>query len=67
LEDSDHLAERMFNENLIDELFILVNPVLFGNGKTFIKVKKEKNFSLKDITQYGDSVLLHYVKAETEK
>ncbi|MEM2918413.1 MAG: dihydrofolate reductase family protein [Candidatus Altiarchaeota archaeon] len=68
VEDKEHLANRMLNENLIDEIFILVNPLLIGNGKSFIeKVSKEINFSLKGIVQYGDAVLLHYIVAKEQE
>lgn len=68
IEDKGHLANRMLNENLIDEIFILVNPLLIGNGKSFVeKVSKEMKFSLKEIVQYGDAVLLHYIALRGEE
>lgn len=68
IEDKGHLANRMLNENLIDEIFILVNPLLIGNGKSFVeKVSKEMKFSLKEIVQYGDAVLLHYIALREEE
>jgi len=66
LEDSGHLAERMLREGLIDEFFILINPLLIGSGINLIeklKNKDEINLSLKGIVQYGDHVLLHYLSA----
>ncbi len=65
LEDTGDLSRRMFEEALINEIYLLINPLLLGEGIDLLaglkKIKKEKKLSLQGITQYGDKVLLHYL------
>lgn len=65
LEGNGDLTRRMFEESLIDEIYLLVVPLFLGEGMDLIpklkKIKKERDFSLEVITQYGDQVLLHYL------
>lgn len=52
----------LIRENLIDEYYLFVNPVVIGNGKTIFKDLKEvRNLSLiESITFDSGIVLLHY-------
>jgi len=52
----------LIRENLIDEYYLFVNPVVIGNGKTIFKDLKEvRNLSLiESITFDSGVVLLHY-------
>jgi len=52
----------LIKENLIDEYYLFVNPVVIGNGKTIFKDLKEiRKLSLvESITFDSGTVLLHY-------
>lgn len=56
----------LIRENLIDEYYLFVNPVVIGNGKTIFKNLKEirKLNLVESITFESGTVLLHY---ETKK
>ncbi len=51
----------LIKENLIDEFYLFVNPVVFGNGKTIFKDLKEiRKFLIESIAFDSGIVLLHY-------
>ena len=52
----------LIKENLIDEYYLFVNPVVIGNGKTIFKDLKEirKLVLIESITFDSGTVLLHY-------
>jgi dihydrofolate reductase len=52
----------LIKENLIDEFYLFVNPVVIGNGKTIFKELKEiRKFTLiESIAFDSGTVLLHY-------
>jgi len=52
----------LIKENLIDEYYLFVNPVVIGNGKTIFKDLKEirKLNLVESITFDSGTVLLHY-------
>jgi len=52
----------LIKENLIDEYYLFINPVVIGNGKTIFKDLKEiRKLSLvESITFDSGTVLLHY-------
>ena len=58
----DSLYASLIKENLIDEYYLFVNPVVIGNGKTIFKDLKEiRKLSLvESITFDSGTVLLHY-------
>jgi 2,5-diamino-6-(ribosylamino)-4(3H)-pyrimidinone 5'-phosphate reductase len=63
LEDQRALMRRMFQEDLVDELYVLIVPILIGEEGISLIEKlggEEKKLSLEGIIQYGDRVLLHY-------
>ena len=52
----------LIKENLIDEYYLFINPVVIGNGKTIFKDLKEirKLSLIESITFESGAVLLHY-------
>ena len=52
----------LIKENLIDEYYLFINPVVIGNGKTIFKDLKEirKLFLVESIAFDSGTVLLHY-------
>jgi len=52
----------LIKENLIDEFYLFINPVVIGNGKTIFKDLKEiHKFNLIESTTFSSGiVLLHY-------
>ena len=52
----------LIKENLIDEYYLFINPVVIGNGKTIFKDLKEirKLYLVESITFDSGTVLLHY-------
>jgi 2,5-diamino-6-(ribosylamino)-4(3H)-pyrimidinone 5'-phosphate reductase len=63
LEGSGSLSRRMFNERLVDELYITIAPILIGQGIDLFHGELDKNteLDLEGILQYGDQVVLHYM------
>ncbi len=52
----------LIKENLIDELYLFINPIAIGNGKTIFKDLKEiHKFTLIESIMFDSGiVLLHY-------
>ncbi|RLI93049.1 MAG: hypothetical protein DRO89_00810 [Candidatus Altiarchaeales archaeon] len=63
LEGSGSLVRRMFNEDYIDELYIMIVPTLIGRGPELFEknLDREIKLDLDGIFQYGDQVVLHYL------
>lgn len=65
LEDKGNLAKRMLREGFVDEFYLLIAPVLLGEGIDLFSGKltkwEEVDLELEGIIQYGDFVLLHYL------
>ena len=63
LEGSGSLSRRMFNDRLVDELYITIAPILIGQGIDLFHGELDKNteLDLEGILQYGDQVVLHYM------
>lgn len=53
---------RMLNYRFVDDLYVLVSPVILGNKTSVFDGNVDENVNLvvEGITQYGDFVLLHY-------
>nr|AIA11163.1 Dihydrofolate reductase [uncultured bacterium] len=46
---------------VVDELYVSVEPLVFGKGITMLDTPLEQNLSLKDVSKLNDhTVLLHY-------
>jgi len=62
LEGGGALSRRMFNEGLVNELYVTVAPVLIGEGINLFQGELDKHIelNLEGIFQYGDQVVLHY-------
>lgn len=60
------LAAALMELNLIDEFYVVVNPVILGSGTPFFPVVKEKvNLRLVGTRTFGSGVvMLHYQRAE---
>lgn len=57
--------QYMLNKNLLDELYLTIEPVVFGRGRElFVGGKKKFNFKLKSIKKLNKTgtLLIHYVK-----
>ena len=69
LEGSGSLSRRMFNEGLVDELYITIVPILIGQGIDLFQGELDKNaeLDLEGILQYGDQVVLHYMVRRGER
>jgi len=63
LEGSGSVSRRMFNDRLVDELYITIAPILIGQGIDLFHGELDKNteLDLEGILQYGDQVVLHYM------
>ena len=63
LEGAGTLSRRMFNEGLVNELYITVAPLLIGEGINLFhgELDKHIDLDLEGILQYGDQVVLHYM------
>ena len=63
LEGGGVLSRRMFNEGMVNELYITVAPILIGEGIDLFHGKFDKHIklTLEGILQYGDQVVLHYM------
>lgn len=60
------LAASLMELDLIDEFYIVVNPVILGSGTPFFPILKEKvNLRLVGTRTFGSGVvMLHYQRAE---
>lgn len=69
LEGSGSLSRRMFNEGLVNELYITIAPILIGQGIDLFQGELDKNteLDLEGILQYGDQVVLHYMVRRGER
>lgn len=62
---SGTIVQQLANQDLIDEYFFVVTPVVLGKGKLLFDGVKHSSFSLVDTKVFAKSgnVLLHYKKA----
>jgi len=62
LEGGGSTSRRMFNEGLVDEVYLTIAPVLIGQGVDLFHGELDRNIELglEGILQYGDHVILHY-------
>ena len=57
------IYSQFLADDLVDELFLTIEPVLFGNGVSFVSGFDRINLQLKEVTKLGEqSILLHYAK-----
>ncbi len=64
LEGDRNLNMRMLNHGLVDELYLLVAPLVVGGEYTPVfdgKLEERVPLSLDGIIQYGDHIVLHYI------
>ncbi len=63
LEGGRKLSRRMLDEDLVDEIYLTIAPVLIGEGLSFVhgKLENQIKLTLEGILQYGDEVVLHYL------
>lgn len=63
LEGGGSTSRRMFNERLVDEVYITIAPMLIGQGIDLFHGELDRNIELdlEGILQYGDQVVLHYM------
>lgn len=63
LEGGGRLNRSMIEQNLVDEFYITVAPVLLGDGVNLIEGEMDsKNLRLGSIQQIGEQVVLHYFR-----
>ena len=66
--EGDHsLNMRMLNHGLVDELYVLLAPVIMGTDYKPVwegRLERRKGLQLEGIIQYGDHLVLHYVMVE---
>jgi dihydrofolate reductase len=62
---SGTIVQQLANEDLIDEYFFIVTPVVLGKGKLLFDNVKRSDFKLVNTKTFANSgnVLLHYKKA----
>lgn len=61
LEGGGRLNKSMIEQNLVDEIYITIAPVLLGDGVNLIEGEMDaKNLRLASIQQIGEQVVLHY-------
>ncbi len=62
--EADHsLNMRLLDHDLVDELYVLLAPVLMGSDYEPVfggRLECRKGLSLEGIIQYGDHIVLHY-------
>ena len=64
LEGDQSLNMRMFNYGLVNEMYVLVAPVIMGGDYISVfdgNLERRKGLQLNGIIQYGDHLLLHYL------
>ena len=63
---SSQLVHTLIQHNLVDELHLLVYPLILGSGKRVLPNGVHATFSLKSTTPYPSGVVgLHYVRQRT--
>jgi|GEM_PF-6619223 len=57
------LNTRFLNNNLVSELYVMLAPSMISSGETVFTehLKTDVGLKLEGITQYGDSIVLHYL------
>jgi riboflavin-specific deaminase-like protein len=63
LEGDIGLNMRMLDHNLVNEIYLMLAPVLLGEAHTDIfngKLDRRMDLTLEGILQYGDHIVLHY-------
>jgi dihydrofolate reductase len=65
LTDGSHeLVHTMLQHDLVDELHLLLYPLMLGSGKRLFPERAHATFKLKEATPYSTGVVgLHYVRA----
>ena len=60
---SHELVHLLFEQDLVDELHLLLYPVILGSGKRLLPERVHTTFKLKHATPYPSGVVgLHYVR-----
>lgn len=70
LEGDGGLNMRMLNHGIVDELYLLVSPVILGQPYLDVfegKLDRNVGLQLEGILQYGDHVVLHYVTVKKHR
>jgi dihydrofolate reductase len=63
---SSQLVHAMIANDLVDELHLLLYPLILGSGKRALPEGSHRAFTLQDATPYPTGVVgLHYVRAES--
>ncbi|MFC2162802.1 RibD family protein [Candidatus Altiarchaeota archaeon] len=62
VEGDPKLNTRLIRERLVDEVYVMIYPVLVEGGKVAIgaKIEGDKTLMIEGILQYGDHAVLHY-------
>jgi dihydrofolate reductase len=64
---SSQLVHAMIEHDLVDELHLLVYPLILGSGKRALPEGSHRTFTLKSATPYPSGVVgLHYVRAASQ-
>ncbi|MFH1722955.1 MAG: dihydrofolate reductase family protein [Candidatus Altiarchaeota archaeon] len=63
LEGSGQVTRRMLNEGLVNEIYIVIAPIMIGRGECFLTQDLDRKIQLllEGIQQFGDVVVLHYI------
>ncbi|MFH1125980.1 MAG: dihydrofolate reductase family protein, partial [Candidatus Altiarchaeota archaeon] len=63
LEGGGRLNKSMIEQNLIDEIYLTLTPILLGDGIRWINGKIKKYVALKyaGCTSFGDQLVVHYL------
>jgi len=67
ISDGSHeLVHTLFQHDLVDELHLLLYPLILGGGKRLFPESAHRAFKLKEATPYPSGVVgLHYERAKT--
>ena len=67
ISDGSHeLVHTLFQHDLVDELHLLLYPLILGGGKRLFPESAHRTFKLKEATPYPSGVVgLHYERAKT--
>ena len=70
LEGDSALNMRMLDSGLVEEVYVMVAPLLLGQPLPSVldgKLDHSVNLQLEGILQYGDNVVLHYLVAKPHR
>jgi dihydrofolate reductase len=68
LDGSSQLLHALLAHDLVDELHLLLYPLVLGTGKRVFPQRTEAKFALKSATPYPTGVVaLHYTREEGKR